>query len=96
MTDNEPKKLLNAITSLNKKEINVLTKTITGKNCLNYNLYNIGYSYTQDCDYCSPHELEKENFKEYEEETAAHILCNCIAFSHIRQELYGNTNMEIR
>ena len=35
MKDNEPKKLSNAITSLNKKEIKVLTKTMPGKNCLN-------------------------------------------------------------
>ena len=34
MTDNEPKKLSNAITSLHKKEINVLTKRITGKTVL--------------------------------------------------------------
>ena len=57
MTDNKSKKLSNAITSLNKKEINVLTKIITRKTALDYNLYNIGYSYTQDGEYCSPPEL---------------------------------------
>ena len=59
MTDNKPKKLSNTITSLSKKEINVLTKTITGKNCLDYKLYNIECSYTQDGEYCLSSELLK-------------------------------------
>ena len=37
----------------------------------------------------------KEKFIEYEEETAAHILCNCIAFSNIRQEQFQKTGINL-
>ena len=52
--NHDRRKLAKAVTNLNKEDISILTKTITGKNNLNYHLYNIGYSYTQDCTYCSP------------------------------------------
>ena len=88
-------KMAKAILKCNKNEITSLVKTISGKNCMNYNLYNIGYSYTKDCEYCSPEEEEKENFKEYEEETAAHILCDCPAFTNTRQQIYGKPTLEL-
>ena len=48
---------------------------------------------TKDCSYCSPKEEDKINHMEYEQETTTHILCECPAFSKIRQEQYGTYKM---
>ena len=68
---------------------------ITGKNCLNYHLENIGYEVTKDCNYCSPEDHNKIHLEDYEEETASHILCECPAFSKLRQEIYGTTILNL-
>ena len=88
-------KVSDIITTLNIEDIKILTKIITGKNCLNYHLENIGYEITKDCNYCSPEDHLKIHLVDYEEETASHILCECPAFSKLRQELYGTTKLDI-
>ena len=37
-----------------------------------------------------------ENFKDYEEETASHILCDCVALSRLRQVTFGQTKIELK
>ena len=87
-------KLANDITNLKTKDIRTLVKTITGHNCINYHLETIGYSFNKDCSYCSPKEEEKIKQMEYEQETTTHILCECPAFSKIRQEQYCTYKMD--
>ena len=82
------------ITSLKTEDIRTLTKTITGHNCLNYHLDTTGYALNKDCTYCSPKEEDKINHMEYKQETTTHILCECPAFSKIRQEQYGTYKMD--
>ena len=39
--------------------------------------------------HCAPEEKDKSDGEIYEEETALHILCDCMAFSNLRIENYG-------
>ena len=94
-TNNNIQKLSKEIIKLNTNDLRTLVKTITGHNCLNYHLKTIGYASNTDCSYCSPKEEDKINHIEYEQETATHILCECPAFSKIRQEQYGTHKMDI-
>ena len=87
--NNDIKKLYKRVTSLNIKNIKTLIKTVTGHNNLKYHLEKTGYAYDNDCTYCSPEEKYKKYGEIYEEETALHILCDCIAFTKTRIETYG-------
>ena len=48
---------------MQKKYILIQVRTISGQICLNYNIHNLGYSYTKDCEYCSPQEHKKDDLK---------------------------------
>ena len=87
--NNETKKLHKGIISLNIKHLKTLTKTVTGHNNLKYHLERIGYTFDNDCTYCSPEEKDKKDGEIYEEETTLHILCDCMAFTNPRIETYG-------
>ena len=78
---------------LTANDLKILMKTISGKNCLHYHLYDIGKAHTKMCTYCSPSEIEKLYLGSFGEETATHILCECQFFSGLRQKTYGQTSL---
>ena len=67
---------------------------LTGKNRLNYHMYNIGYTYSKECDYCSQEGEGKRKLGEEEDETANHILISCPTFSAQRQQIFGCTDLK--
>ena len=87
-------KITNTVTALPINQIKILTKTVTGHNNMKYHLEKIGYAYDNDCTYCSPKDEIKKDGEIYEEETSSHIICDCIAFSNQRLEIYGKTELK--
>ena len=82
-------KLSKTILSLNPYDISILTKVCSGHNNLNYHLKKSSLSDTEYCDFCNePDDLYHK--KSSYQETAAHILHNCPAFSRIRNEIFQN------
>ena len=82
-------KISRLVLKLSPAHIEILTKALSGHNCLNYHLYNMGYSYTQNCEYCTNSDQESSAHTE-KLETARHILCECPAFTSIRAQIYYN------
>ncbi len=92
---NSIKRLNKSIISLRINDLKILMKTISGKNCLHYHLYDIGKAHSKECTYCKPSETEKLYLGTFGEETATHILCECQFFSKLRQEIYGKTSLSV-
>ena len=93
--NNNLTKLSSTLLSLKTEQLKILTKVITGKNCLQYHQQIIGRAQTTECSYCTLNEFEKLQLESYGEETAFHILCECQCFSNLRQEIYGMTSLSI-
>ena len=91
--NNNIQKLGKAICSLDINQIKLITQILTGKNRLNYHMFNIGYTYSKECDYCQADNEGKRKFWEAEEETSHHILCECPTFSTLRQSIFGEAIM---
>ena len=56
-------------------------------------MFNIGYTYSKECDYCQTDNEGKRKFWQEEEETAFHILCECPTFSALRQKEFGESKL---
>ena len=56
-------------------------------------MYNIGYTYSKECDYCTQDNEGKRKYGEKEEETSNHILISCPTFSAQRQHIFGYTDL---
>ena len=96
--ENNIKKLGKTICDMEINQIKLLTQVLTGKNRLNYHMFNIGYTYSKECDYCQTENEGKRKFGEEEDETAYHILCECPTFSALRQRILGEailTNLDL-
>ena len=71
---------------MDKEDSSIITKVLTGHNNLKKHLHRINMATDPYCDFC-----EQTN----EEETAMHILNNCIAFSKTRQETFGHHKIDL-
>ena len=67
------------------KNIAILTKTLSGFNNLNYHTYNTGESYIQECEFCE---------EEKTEETANHIITECIKFNKERYHIFNDIKIK--
>ena len=68
----------NSLIKLSRTEVKSLVGIVTGHCCLNNHLKRIKLSVTPTCQCC------------YEDdETAAHFLCECSAYSNTRQRIMG-------
>lgn len=72
------KKRSEMILQLNKKDLKTLVGLLTGHCGLRNHMYNIGKSETRTCRLC----LE-------EDETARHVLCDCVAIATLRLRHFG-------
>ena len=70
------------IKSLDKEDTAIITKVLTGHNNLNKHAYRAKLADNPQCDFCTETD---------EQETALHILTNCIAFSRLRQSTFGQS-----
>lgn len=86
-TDYNSHKITKAMLTRNKEEISIITRVLSGHNCLRNHIFYAGLTYTKNCTYCVPE--EKWNEDNYPIETAHHILCDCPAFSKERNNLYA-------
>jgi hypothetical protein len=86
-------KLGKAICDLETNNIRLVTQILSGKNRLNYHMFNIGYTYSKECDFCQADNEGKRKFWEENEETAYHIMCEFPTFSELRQRIFGETKL---
>ena len=91
--NNNIKKLGKSMCELQTKQIRLITQILSGKNRLNYHMFNIGYTYSKECDYCQADNEGKRKFWEEEEETAFHIIAECPTFSTLRQKEFGESKL---
>ena len=73
------------IISLDKEDTAIITKVLTGHNNLNKHAYRAKLADDPHCDFCAETD---------EQETALHILTNCITFSRLRQSTFGQSTFE--
>ena len=73
------------IISLDKEDTAIITKVLTGHNNLNKHAYRAKLADDPHCDFCAETD---------EQETALHILTNCITFSRLRQYTFGQSTFE--
>lgn len=92
--ENKTKKIKEKILKLKPEEIGILIRIISGHNNLNYHLERIGYSYTDQCEYCQDPEYPDANNIETQE-TALHILCECPYFITIRRDIYQENYLKL-
>ena len=71
---------------MDKEDSSIITKVLTGHNNLKKHLHRIDMAVDPYCEFC-----DETN----EEETAIHILNDCIAFTNTRQETFGHHKLDL-
>jgi predicted nucleotidyltransferase len=77
-------KFSKVIKTLNKEDTSILTRILTGHNNLKHHTHRAKLADNPLCEYCKSKD---------ENDTAMHILTDCVAFSELRQHNFGQTSM---